>query len=221
MKSQILTFGILFLWTLTSCVSTLPLNQAFYNTKKVGIILEVDNIGMAKAGSQGLLDMAFTPGDRFKEPLEKTEPKLNLNETLKKEISNILTSKNKQFQFIDKKISYQSLSKFEKPNSKKKYSKKDFREFKALNNVDEILFVKVKYGLLVSYYGVIETGKQGYINIKTEIVDLNDNSLLQQDDIQSVSNIKGHWKDGVDFDNLKNAIQNAINDSLITLKTFF
>jgi hypothetical protein len=39
----------------TSCVTTLPLNQQFY-TKKVGIILQVDSIGMAKAGGQGLLD---------------------------------------------------------------------------------------------------------------------------------------------------------------------
>jgi hypothetical protein len=219
MKLLKLTFGILFLLTVTSCVTTLPLNQQFYNNKKVGIILQVDSIGMAKAGSQGLLDMAFTPGNRFKEPLQKIEPKLNLNETIKTEITNILNSKNKQFQFITEKIDYQTLSKFEKPNSEKKFSKKDFRNFKTSNNVDEIMFVKVKYGLLVSYYGVIETGKQGYVNIGTEIIDLTDNSLLQQETMQTVANIKGNWKKGEDYENLRNSIQEAINNSIINLKT--
>lgn len=221
MKLLKLTFGALFLLTVTSCVTTLPLNQQFYNSKKVGVILEVDSIGMAKAGSQGLLDMAFTPGNRFKEPLQNVEPKLNLNETLKTEISNILNSKNKEFQFITEKVDYQTLNKFEKPNSDKKYSKKDFRNLKNSNKVDEILLLKVKYGILVSYYGVIETGKQGYVNIGTEVVDLRDNSLLQQENIQTVANIKGNWKKGEDFENLKNSIQEAINNSITTLKTKF
>jgi lysylphosphatidylglycerol synthetase-like protein (DUF2156 family) len=65
---------------------------------------------------------------------------------------------------------------------------------KTTNNVDEILFVKVRHGLLVSYYGLIETGKQGYVNIGTEIVDLGDNALLQQGNIQTVASIKGNWK---------------------------
>lgn len=219
MKLLKLTFGIIFLLSVTSCKTTLPLNQQFYNSKKVGVILQVDSIGMAKVGSQGFLDMAFTPGDRFREPLQKVESKLNLNETLKTEITNILNSKNKQFQFITEKFDYQTLNKFEKPNSDKKYSKKDFRNLKTTNNLDEIMFLKVRYGLLVSYYGVIETGKQGYVNIGTEIVDLADNALLQQENIQSAANIKGNWKKGEDFENLKNSIQEAINNSIITLKT--
>jgi hypothetical protein len=221
MKLLKLTLGFLFIISVTSCVTTLPLNQQFYNAKKVGIILQVDSIGMAKAGGQGLLDMALTPGNRFTEPLKKVEPKFNLNETLKTEITNILNSKNKQFQFINEKINYETLTKFEKPNSDKKYSKKDFRNLKSSNNVDEIMYVKVKYGILVSYYGVIELDKQGYVNISTEIVDLNDNSLLQQETFQSVAKMNGNWKKGEDFENLKNSIQDAINSSITTLKTKF
>lgn len=170
MKTLKLTFGILFLLLVTSCAAPLALNQQFYNSKKVGVILQVDSIGMAKAGSQGLLDMAFTPGNRFKEPLQKVEPKLDFNKTLKTEITTLLNSKNKQFQFITEKFDYQALNKFDKPNSAKKYSKKDFRNLKISNNVDEILFVKVKYGILVSYYGVIEIGKQGYVKDRKSVV---------------------------------------------------
>jgi hypothetical protein len=83
------------------------------------------------------------------------------------------------------------------------------------------MYIKVKYGLLVSYYGVIETGKQGYVNIATEIVDLTDNGLLQQQNIQTVASIKGNWKKGEDFGNLKSAIQEAIDNSVSTLKTKF
>jgi hypothetical protein len=221
MKLLKLTFGLLFLLIVTSCVTTLPLNQQFYNTKKVGVILQVDSIGMARDGGQGLLDMALTSGNRFTETLKKVEPKFNLNETLKSEITNILNSKNKQFQFIDKKIDYQNLTNFEKPNSEKKYSKKDFRNLKAINNVDEILFVKVKYGILVSYSGFIELDKQGYVNIGTEVIDLNDNSLLQQENFQTVAKMNGNWKKGEDFVNLTNSINDAINNSISTLKTKF
>lgn len=221
MKFLKLTFGILLLLSFTSCVTTLPLNQQFYNTKKVGIILQVDSIGMAKAGGQGLLDMALTPGNRFTAPLKKVEPKFNLKETLKSEISNILTSKNKQFQFIDEAIDYENLKKFNKPNSDKKYSKKDFRNLQISNNVDEILLVKVKYGILVSYYGVIELEKQGYVNIGSEIIDLSDNSLLQQDNFQTAAKMNGNWKEGENFENLKNSIQDAINFAITTLKTKF
>lgn len=221
MKLLKLTFGLLFLLTVTSCVTTLPLNQQFYNTKKVGVILQVDSIGMAKVGGQGLLDMALTPGNRFTEPLKKVEPNFNLNETLKSEITSILNAKNKQFEFIDQKIDYQNLTKFEKPNSDKKYSKKDFRNLKASNNVDEILFIKVKYGILVSYYGMIELDKQGYVNIGTEVIDITDNSLLQQENFQTVAKMNGNWKKGEDFGNLTNSIQDAINSSIKTLKTKF
>jgi hypothetical protein len=221
MKLLKLNIAILLLLTVTSCVTTLPLNQQFYNTKKVGVIVQVDSIGMAKAGGQGLLDMALTPGNRFTEPLKKVEPKFNFNEKLKSEITNILNAKNKQFQIIDQKIDYQNLTKFEKPNSDKKYSKKDFRNLKASNNVDEILFVKVKYGILVSYYGMIELDKQGYVNIGTEVIDLTDNSLLQQENFQTVAKMDGNWKKGEDFGNLTKSIQEAINSSITTLKTKF
>jgi hypothetical protein len=221
MKLLKLNIAILLLLTVTSCVTTLPLNQQFYNTKKVGVIVHVDSIGMAKAGGQGLLDMALTPGNRFTEPLKKVEPKFNFNEKLKSEITNILNAKNKQFQIIDQKIDYQNLTKFEKPNSDKKYSKKDFRNLKASNNVDEILFVKVKYGILVSYYGMIELDKQGYVNIGTEVIDLTDNSLLQQENFQTVAKMDGNWKKGEDFGNLTKSIQEAINSSITTLKTKF
>ncbi|NJM80793.1 MAG: hypothetical protein HC854_16465 [Flavobacterium sp.] len=205
----------------TSCATVVPLNKEFYNTKKVGVILQIDSIRMAKSGSQGLLDMALTPGNRFTEPLKKVEPKLNINEIIKNEITYILNKRNKQFEYLTEKIDFKSLNNFEKPNSKKKYSKKDYRHLKKTNDVDEILLVNVNYGILVSYYGVIETGKNGYVNIRSQIIDLSDNSLLQNDNVMTTSKIIGNWKEGEDYSNLKNSNEEAITNSTILLKTKF
>ena len=221
MKLLKLSICFLFLVTITSCVTTMPLNQQFYNTKKVGVIVQVDSIGMARVGGQGLLDVALTSGNRFSEPLKKIEPKFNLQEKMEAEVAAILKSKNKQFQFIAEKVNYTALDKFEKPNSDKKYSKRDFRKLKATANVDEILYVKVKYGILVSYYGMIELDKQGYTNITNELVDLSDNSLLGLETFQTATKMQGNWKKGDDYANLTNAIQEAIDKSLITFKTKF
>ena len=95
------------------------------------------------------------------------------------------------------------------------------RSLKSALNVDEIMYVKVRYGILVSYYGMIELDKQGYVNIGTEIVDLTDNSLLQRENLQTTAKINGNWKEGEDFENLKNAIQNAIDSSITILETKF
>ncbi|WP_396147231.1 hypothetical protein [Flavobacterium sp.] len=206
---------------MSSCVSLIPLKQEFYNNKKVGIILQVDSIGMAKAGGQGLLDMALTPGNRFTEPLKKVEPKFNVKETLKAEITSILKEKNKDFVFIEQRLDYKNMIQFNKPNSDKKYSKKDFRDLKAALNVDEVMYINVKYGLLVSYYGLIELEKDGYVNVVTETVDLSDNSLLQQDNFQTVAKMDGNWKKGEDYENLRNAIQGAINNAATAIRTRF
>lgn len=68
---------------------------------------------------------------------------------------------------------------------------------------------------------MIELDKQGYVNIGTEVVELSDNSLLQQENFQTVAKMSGNWKKGEDFENLKNSIQDAINSSITTLKTKF
>lgn len=221
MKVLKLTLGMALVLLMSSCVSLIPLKQEFYNNKKVGIILQVDSIGMAKAGGQGLLDMALTPGNRFTEPLKKVEPKFNVQETLKSEITSILKEKNKDFVFIEQRLDYKNMAQFNKPNSDKKYSKKDFRYLKAAHNVDEIMYINVKYGLLVSYYGMIELEKDGYVNVVSETVDLSDNSLLQQDNFQTVAKMDGNWKKGEDYENLRNAIQGAINNAATAIRTRF
>lgn len=222
MKTSQFTFGLLLILFLGSCASTLPLNQQFYNAKKVGVIIQVDSIGMARAGSQGLLDMALTPGNRYKEPLQAIAHKLNPASLLDTEISSILKSKNKDFIIIPGNVINQHLVKFDAPeSSEKKYYKRDLMGIKAQYNVDEVLYVKAKYGVLVSYYSMVETGRQGYMNLTTHVVDLTDNSLLLQDNFNTVANIQGKWNEEPEYNNLTNAIQDAIYKSVVILKRKF
>lgn len=53
----------------------------------------------------------------------------------------------------------------------------DLSYLKSKYNIDEVLFSEVNYGFLISYYGIIETGKSAYTNITTNLVNLSDNSL--------------------------------------------
>lgn len=212
--------GIAFL--INSCVATVMMSKNFYSTTKVGIILNVDSISFSKAGGQGLLDMALTPGNKYTEPLKTVEPFVNPTKKVKNEIQKILGSKNKQFEFINEKVNFEELKKFEKPKSGGNYFKKDLREFKAKYNVDELMIVNARYGILVTYMqGLIESKREGYSNISTSIVNLNDNSVLFQDNTSYVQKINGEWKTPPNYDNLKNSIQTAIDNSITMYKTKF
>ena len=218
---MILTFSILLLLTATSCFTPLLLNKEFYNNKKVGVILYVNKIEFDRIGSQGILDRALTSGKRFKNPLEIMESNINFRDSLEKEITNILKSNKKQFLFIPDVVDIDSFNNFEKPDFKMKYFKKDLSALKNRYNIDEILYVEASYGILVSYYGYMETGRQGFASIDTKIIDLNNNGLLQQEYIKGKVEIEGKWNQGKDYENLQNAIQEAIQESIKNLNTKF
>ena len=71
----------------------------------------------------------------------------------------------------------------------------------------------------VSYSGLIEVGKDGYMRIYSEIVNLEDNMLLHDEFINQSVDIKGNWKEGEEFSNLKTAINAAVDKAIIALRT--
>lgn len=219
-KIQIISLLVLAI-LVTSCVTTIPLNAQFYSAKKVGVIITIDSIGIAKAGGQGLLDMALTPGNRFHEPLKAVEPQLNCKEVLKIELQKAMNSKNKPLEFLELKMDINALGTFETTDKSKKYATLNYMKLKNTYQVDEILHINVKYGLLVSYYGVIETGKEGFCEINSSIINLEDNSLWQQEKVKNINPITGNWKKGEEYANLKSAIQNSINGAVLELKQKF
>ena len=210
---------LIVLITVWSCASTVPLDRHFYSRKKVAVIIQVDSIKMSKAGGQGLLDMALTSGNRFTASLKEIEPKMHIKERLKDEMTKILNSKSKEFVYVDENFDYEKLAKFSSPKSPKDFSKKDFRVLKTTYNVDEIIYVRANYGLLVSYYGMIETGKEGYVSINSQIINLEDNSLMHAETVFESVDIKGNWKEGEEYSNLKTAINLALDKGIRDLKT--
>lgn len=217
MKIQNSIYVLLYLF-FTSCVSSIPMSQNFYKSTKVGIILQVDSIGLYRTGAQGLLDIALTMGNKYRQPLKNVETIVNPTEKLKLEIAKVLQAKNKQYDFIEENIDFNKIKKFEKTGEGKFYNK-DIREFKAKYNIDEVMIIKVNYGLLVSYYSMIEIGWQGQAVISNSVVDLNNNALLFQDRVAALEKLKGKWNTPPDYQNLTNAIQNAINKCLTLQKT--
>src|SRR6056300_1370402 len=194
MKLKIGLLGIasILILLLNSCASSnIPMKNDFYkNNKKLGIIYTIDDIGIYKGGAQGLLDMALTPGDRFREALIIIDSTVNPTNRIKSLFSDMLVSKNKSFIELDYIYDQNNFIKFENPkNSKIKYHKYDLRGIKN-KGIDELLIIRVKHGLLVSYYGVIETGKFGYCGIYSEIIDLNDNSIVFKNLLDATAKIK-------------------------------
>jgi hypothetical protein len=185
------------------------MNKNFYQATKVGVILQVDSISFYRTGSQGLLDIALTIGNKYRDPLKKIETVINPTEKLKLEIAKVLESKSKQYEFIEEKIDVDKFKKFEK-TGEGKFFNRDLRELKSRYNIDEVMIIRVNYGLLVSYYSMIEIGWQGQATISNSIINLDNNALLFQDRMLALEKLKGKWNTPPDYQYLNNAIRDAI-----------
>lgn len=213
---------IIALTTITSCAVKMPLsNNYFANKKKVGVIYLIDSISVYKDGPQGLLDMALTSGKKFNEPLTIVDKKINLKDDLENLYNQIFQQKGKPLIEIDFEYNIEKLKEFKKPkSSKKKFHKYDLRFLKN-KGIDELFIVEAQYGLLVSYYGMIEIGKMGNCRIDSKIIDLSDNSIIFKDFSNSEKKIKGKWKTPPKYENLQNAILEAISKTLELEKNKF
>lgn len=222
MKFLKFSFIALLFVLLNSCVSSIPVNNNFYsNGNKMGIIVYIEYIALTQVGSRGLLDLALTPGNRFKAPLDSIAPSFDFRDRIKSEVAVLMEKRGKNFEFLPDDIDLKTVERYKAPEkSKLKYSKMDLRSFKEKYGVKEIMIVDVKYGLAVGYYGMIETGKDGFSMIYTEFVNLDNNSLLGRNTFQSMGKMKGNWKKD-DYINLKKAINDAMNESIRFMKVTY
>ena len=105
----------------------------------------------------------------------------DFEEDLNKLIVDKLESKNKKYKFIDY-FEYNDLSKFKSrnPDRLKEYSRRELRNFKKSHNIDEIIVLRVQYGIGVSITQIGLVLVTGGFNYRNEIVNLEDNSLYQR-----------------------------------------
>lgn len=223
MKLKTLLSAITFVMLLVSCATKVPLSETFYNDKKVGILVKVDSINRFKSGSQGLLDMAISSGSKYKEALQSIGNQVNPRQVFENVITEKLQEKSKSFYLIEDFIDFKAFQKFDKPNTenKIKFYDRDLRSLKQKYDIDELIIVQVRYGLTISYYGMIETGKGGSTNIDIDVLDLNDNSILLRDKLVELEVFKGKWDKPPYYTELKDNIEKTVIRSSDNLKTKF
>ena len=87
--------------------------------------------------------------------------------------------------------------------------------------MDDVVFVTVNWGVMISYYSMIETGRTGYISISNRVINLKDNSLYFSNDNSQIDIIKGKWNTPPNYDNAIDRIQGAVNKAIEVEKTIF
>lgn len=194
----------------SACSRVIPMSSGYYQSPTtVGILIISNDIDMARTGSQGLLDYAITPGNRFIEGLETVEEDVEPTADITMLYQKIFEVNDKKYILIESdEVFLQRMPRSNK--SGKKYSKYNFAALKSKYNIDELLFVDVKHGLLVSYYGFIELEKTGYCNIVSEIINIDDSTVNYRNINLRTAKMQGKWNSGEDYSVLKAAILKAI-----------
>ncbi len=219
MKKLILFFSFLLL--ITSCVPKVALSADYWQKPtKVGILINSNPPTKFKEGSQGLLDMAVTSGDKYKEALDLIGQNIHPKDELTIIYSDIFKSKGKEVIIIDEKFDSKTAKKFSGTKAEgKKYSSYDFSDLKAKYGVDELLFVNVNYGFMISYYGMIETGKMAHAALDTKIIDLNDQHFILAN-YNFKNEILKKWKDN-NYENSIKGVRTALDKAESEEKAIF
>lgn len=194
MKKILLLFIISFISM--SCLPKVSLSQDYWQKPtKVGVFVNVGQPTKFKEGSQGLLDMAVTSGDKYKEALDLIGQKIQPKGELIDLYTNALKSKGKEVIIIDENFDSKTAVKFKGEKVEgKKYPTYDFSSYKTKYGIDELLFVDVSYGFMISYYGMIETGKFAYTGATTQIIDMQGHHLILSNFNQGREPLK-KWKE--------------------------
>lgn len=206
------------LWLLLNgCAVKVRIKKAFYNDKtKVGIVYIIDDIRLGRMGQQGVVDVLLTQGKKYLEPLAIVEKKMDVPHTIKTYYPQLLHEKNKAYANLGYELKPDKLKRYGGEKIKgKKFYKYDLRFLKDQLQVDELLIVKVEYGFLINYSAFIEFSRFGFCLIKSEIINLHDNSLMYQGESYGHKKIKGKWRTPPEYLNIQTAIKKAIDKVLL------
>jgi len=210
MKTKHLIYIPAILFLFSSCSRIIPMNTEYYKAPtKVGVLVISHDIDMARAGSQGLLDYAMTPGNRFIEGFETVEDDVEPLDTITSFYQKVLEANGKEYVLIESDETF--IERLPQSGQYgKKYSEYNFSFLKNDYDIDEVLFVEVNHGMLVTYYGFIELEKTGYCNIISEIVNIDDSAVSYRNLNLKTARMQGKWNGGEDYAYLREAILKAI-----------
>lgn len=198
--------------TFSSCVVKQKLTKEYFSEqRRVGLIVVDNGIQKFKAGGQGLLDMAFTQGKKYLPAIEKAGAQVSVKDSVDLLYTKIFESKNMSITILDEEIDFDQLDHSQKLESNKKYSKYDYSFLKNKYNIDDLLLVEPKYGLLISYQGFVEIYRETLCQLDTQIINLEDNTLEYKDNPYYKIRIKKEWKEAPDYKSFINKIKQTIS----------
>ena len=221
-KSTILGLFAMFA-VLVSCQVNVPMNAEYLNKpSKVGIFVNVNDPQKFREGSQGLLDLAVTSGDKYQPMLDLAKEKITFKDELIAIYSETLKTRGKEVIIIDEKFDGKTAAKFKGDKIEgKKYSYYDLRSLKEKYGVDDVIFVNVNWGVIISYYSMIETGRAGYIYLDNNVVNTTDNTLYFAQNNVKMEIIKGKWNTPPNYENALGKISEAVNKGIEVERTIF
>ena len=208
---------------LVSCQVNVPMNAEYLNKpSKVGIFVNVNDPKKHREGSQGLLDLAVTSGDKYQPLLDLAKEKIVFKNDLTAIYSEALKAKGKEVIIINEIFDPKTATKFKGDKAEgKKYAYYDLRNLKEKYGVDDVIFVNVNWGVMISYYSMIETGRGGYIYLDNNVVNTADNTLYFAQNNVKMEIIKGKWNTPPNYDNAIGKITEAVNKALDAEKNIF
>jgi hypothetical protein len=205
MKKEIIILITLILFI--SCGTKKQLMNDFYSdNKKVGIIILNEPANIHREHKGGLVDIGSTNRERFIEALKIINNRVDLKSQIENFYSEYFNSKNKKTEFL--KMNF-DISKNEQIHKSLKGK-----------GINQVIIVKVEYGLLLSYYNLLEIAKNGYCQINSEILDLDNNSVIYKNTSKSIKKIKGNWKKS-EYQELTKSISLAIESAIKSEKNKF
>ncbi len=217
-------FGFLaILFLVQSCVTKVPMNSEYLSKpSKVGILVNVNDPQKYREGSQGLLDLAVTSGDKYQPLLDHAKKQIDRKNELVNIYAETLKAKGKEVVIIDENFNPKEAEKFkgEKQDGKKYYNY-DLRYLKNKYQVDDVVFVNVNWGVIISYYSMIETSRAGYTYLSNRVINLNDNSLYFANDNVQTEVIKGKWNVAPNYENAINKIGETMNKAIEVERNVF
>lgn len=218
------TYYLLFLsLILCACSPKISLPSGYFsNGKSVGVLLNINEIGVFRDGQQGILDVALTPGTKFLEPLAAVDKQLDLRTYLKDFLNSAFADSKKELTLLSEDFVTDSVNKYKNAAFEQgvKYYKYDLGSYKDLG-VDEILVVEANYGILASYYGFIQTDIHALTELRVSIVRMHDNSLIYSRKSRGLHPIPPKWKSPPEYKSLEVSIKAAMIKSLQDLKARF
>lgn len=204
------------LFTLTLFVSCAPkqiaLNKStYYAQDNVAVIIHPPISFVGKKGPQGLLDVAVTPQTKYKEGMKLLSESYDskIYQAILDECERIYKNSGKKYIILDSIANLPTLL----VNNKEVLS---YQHIKDTYQVDQVQEITCTYGIVIAYYGFIETDKNTFVSINSVITELTKREKIQQYNQTKKMKLKGKWQAN-DYAIFRNSLESSVK---LALKDF-